>query len=167
MATTKTETPLDILARPYNGTELKEVYNVDDKYTTGIDIATAQSASATAIDNEPGLTEEQKNNLKAAISDPGGAIDINISQPSFHDILDEVKTDYEDLQEGDTTNFPPNGLINLCPECLGDGKIQTFDADGNPTGVYIQSPLCKGRGYLAEVYILNPNGRGWIEQPSP
>lgn len=171
MATTVTTTPdRDIyLARPFHATDMKAFYGASDKFTTGIDITTLKSAIDTLIatfkDGYPFASEEAFDTAADTLnSDIDSAIDGNIAQPNFQDILDEVHDDMLSVVQGDTTTFPPSGLNSVCPQCLGAGKNEGYETDGTADGVYQQSDVCDGWGYTDVPYIKNPNS-GFIEAP--
>lgn len=171
MATTVTTTPSDDtnLARPPHMVDAKQFYNAGDKYTAGIDIATLKSAIDTLIatfkDGYPFASEEAFDTAADTLnSDIDSAIDGNIAQPAFHDILDVVAEDMISVVQGDTTTFPPSGAVNICPQCLGVGKNQGYETDGTPDGVYVLSNICNGYGYTAVPYIKDPN-TGFIVAP--
>lgn len=44
-----------------------------------------------------------------------------------------------------------------CAQCSGDGLIPTYEPNGDPTGDFIQCPLCEGNGATPIQYKKDPN----------
>lgn len=157
-------------AKPYDALELKELYTGADVYPSSVDTTTlkadavtATNASIDAFDAMRPFADDAA--LAAAIATLKTTIATNIDDSipdditttdTYHDVLDQVKADYDALVQAE-------GLTFLCPECAGGGLMPTYEADGvTLTGDSIESPTCEGYGYWDTEIKLDGNSRRFI-----
>lgn len=161
MATSITETPDSniYLARPFHALDLKAFYADSDAFA---DTAQLETDTDAIIDALP-LTEPEKTAAKAAIN---GAVATSVPISTYWEVLDEINVDSLGVVQADNTTFPPSGLINVCPQCLGVGKNTGYDADGESDGVFKISDVCDGYGFTDVPYVKDPN-TAFIVAPAP
>lgn len=174
--TTATDTEVDEFDSTYTTGLNTQKTGVDDLFTVFKsawpfeDEAAFILASDTLADGCKGLMDAIPADFPTLKTDIATATDNAIDGETatgvtYHDILDTIDEDYQQLAEDDVTTNPPAGLSYTCPQCLTSGLAPIYNTDGSPTGETIECPTCEGYGKTAAQYILDPNSKVYIEAP--
>lgn len=147
----------EILSRPYDALQLKEVYTgmgapssdyVVDLTSYKSDTTTAQNSTLEAFKAQYPFADEPTFQAAVDALKLDIATDLNNNVPDevavqAPDFLDKVYTDYLGLVTAE--------LPYICPECLGEGICEERRLAGAVTDSteIVESPLCQGYGYTS------------------